>query len=68
VGRIQNGPCRICKNICREFKWWRGIQNSLCGMKQQCEGELKMLHAEFEKSPLEFKQQGGIENSPYGMK
>jgi hypothetical protein len=37
-------------------------------MKQQCEGELKMLHAEFEKSPLEFKQQGGIENSPYGMK
>jgi hypothetical protein len=29
-------------------------------MKQQCEGELKILCAEFENSPSEFKQQGKL--------
>jgi hypothetical protein len=38
-------------------------------MKQQCEGEFKMLHAGFAKNlHTEFKQRGEIQNSPYGMK
>jgi hypothetical protein len=42
---IQNAPCRICKNLCTEFKQQGEIRNSPYGMKQQCSGKFKMLHA-----------------------